>query len=282
MRCISFDNMNEGDFMESYKIGQLTKTMGVSSHLLKHYEKFDLIIPTKDHETNYRYYDFGQFGRLIQSKRFRNIGLSIKDTSDLVKGMDNAQLNETLNKHIQSLQAEIEKLQFQKQLACRLFDTSLNCDEHLNQWFIEMMPSQYILKQSDNKKLIEDNHSLIGDINLIDHAPITESILYIPKENLTSDAFNYHWSLGIHESALEDLNIKLDERFIHMPSLRAFTTYLKVEVPYTENCILIERIKALFNPFPFNCCGDIIAILVKSTCENNEQYQYFKIYIPID
>ena len=109
--------------MENYKIGQLTKTMGVSPHLLKHYEKFDLIIPTKDHETNYRYYDFGQFGRLIQSKKFRNIGFSIKDTSDLVKGIDNTKLNEMLSKHIDSLQVEIENLKLQQKEMCH-FDCS--------------------------------------------------------------------------------------------------------------------------------------------------------------
>ena len=33
--------------MSHYKIGQLTKTMGVSSHLLKHYESLVLFIHTK-------------------------------------------------------------------------------------------------------------------------------------------------------------------------------------------------------------------------------------------
>lgn len=268
--------------MESYKIGQLTKTMGVSSHLLKHYEKFDLIIPIKDHETNYRYYDFGQFGRLIQSKRFRNIGFSIKDTSDLVKGINNKKLNETLSKHIDYLQVEIENLKLQQKLATDLYHSSLVCDERLNQWFIEMMPTRYILMQSDNKRLIEENHSLIGEINLIDHAPITESLLYIPKSNLVTDRFSYHWCLGILETELDFLQLSVDERFIRLDSCRVFTTYLKVQIPYTDNKVLIHAIKEIFTTYPFHCCGDMVAILLKSTCEDEVLYHYFKICIPID
>ena len=268
--------------MENYKIGQLTKTMGVSPHLLKHYEKFDLIIPTKDHETNYRYYDFGQFGRLIQSKKFRNIGFSIKDTSDLVKGIDNTKLNEMLSKHIDSLQVEIENLKLQQKLAIDLYDSSVECDERLNQWFIEMMPTRYILIQSDNKRLIEEHHSLIGEINLIDHAPITESLLYIPKSNLKTEDFSYHWCLGISQTALDFLQLAVDERFIRIDSCRVFTTYLKVKIPYTENKVLIHAIKEIFTAYPFHCSGDIVAILLKSTCEDEILYQYFKIYIPID
>ncbi|MGL4336397.1 MAG: MerR family transcriptional regulator [Turicibacter sp.] len=268
--------------MNHYKIGQLTKTMGVSSHLLKHYEKFDLIYPIKDNDTNYRYYNFGQFGRLIQSKKFRNLGFSIKETSDIINLYTNEQLNTSLKTHMTYLQNEIERLQFQKELTTNLYEDSLNCDAYLNQWFIEMMPTRYILKQSDNKTLIEENNSLINQINLIDHVPIIESILYIPKDNLSKETFSYHWCLGLQETSMNQIQLTLDDRFIKIPQHRVFVTYLKVKIPYTCNSLFINLIKETFNPLPFHCCQDLIAILLKSVFEDETPYQYFKILIPID
>lgn len=268
--------------MNNYKIGQLTKTMGVSSHLLKHYEKFDLIFPIKDHDTNYRYYNFTQFGRLIQSKTFRNLGFTIKDTSDLINCYENHRLNTILKNHIVCLETEIKNLTLKKQLTEKLYQTSLACDTHLNEWFIETMPARYILQQSNNRTLIEENHSLIENVNLIDHLPITESILYIPKENLESTQFKYHWSLGITLDAFNLLDLPFDQRFIKIESHRAFVTYLKVPTPYTTNSVLINNIKSQFNSFPFKCCGDLLAIHLKSTCEQNQSFHFFKIYIPIE
>lgn len=268
--------------MSRYKIGQLTKTMGVSSHLLKHYEKFDLISPRKDQETNYRYYDFGQFGRLIQSKKYRNLGFSIKDTSDMINDVSNETLNTRLNTHVTQLAEDIAKLQFQKQLTEMIYKESQQCDKYLDQWFIEMMPGYYILKQSNNRELIEENHSLLGDdINLIDYVPIVESLLLIPKEYLEVPDFHYHWCLGIQDERLDQLDVTIDERFIFVPSCRAFVTYVKLATPYTENQRLILKIKSLFEPYPFTCCGDLLAIFIKSSTEGHDQYQYLKIYIPI-
>lgn len=268
--------------MSRYKIGQLTKTMGVSPHLLKHYEKFDLIYPRKDQETNYRYYDFGQFGRLIQSKKYRNLGFSIKDTSDMINGANNETLNRHLNTHINQLVENIAKLQLQKQLTEIIYKESQQCDEYLDQWFIEMMPGYHILKQSNNRELIEVNHSLLDDeINLIDYVPIVESLLLIPKENLQAPDFHYHWCLGIQDERLDQLAVTLDERFIFVPSHRAFVTYVKLETPYTENQRLILKIKSLFDPYPFTCCDNLLATLIKSSTEGEDQYQYLKVYIPI-
>ena len=269
--------------MSHYKIGQLTKTMGVSSHLLKHYEKFGLIYPHKDEETNYRYYEFRQFGRLIQSKKYRNIGLSIKDTSDIVNSYDNESLNQHIKHHIKTLEQEISQLVIQKELTEQLYRESLQCDENLNQWYIEMMPTYYILKQSNNKELIEENHSIVNNqINLIDHLPLTESLIYMPQSNLTNSQFTYHWCLGIQEKFSINLGLTLDKRFLTFPQHRAFVTYLKLPTPYTNNQLLIKTIKSLFDHYPFTCCGDLIGILIKTTQEEGKTFHYFKVYVPIE
>ena len=89
--------------MAKYKIGQLSKTMGVSTHSIKHYEKFKLVYPCKDDATNYRYYDLSQYARIIDCKKFRNIGVPIKDISLLLNNSSNDDFNNILQHHISDL-----------------------------------------------------------------------------------------------------------------------------------------------------------------------------------
>ena len=158
--------------MAKYKIGQLSKTMGVSTHSIKHYEKFRLVYPHKDDATNYRYYDLSQYARIIDCRKFRNIGVPIKDISLLLNNSNNAEFNDIIKTHISDLDSQIETLIRQRDLAKTLYNRSKSCDKYLNEWFIDIIPSIYFLKQSNNTEIIEENHSFIDGINLIDYVPI--------------------------------------------------------------------------------------------------------------
>ncbi|HAX74090.1 MAG TPA: MerR family transcriptional regulator [Firmicutes bacterium] len=267
--------------MVKYKIGQLTKTMGVSSHLLKHYEKFDLLCPCKDEGTNYRYYKFNQLGRLIQCKKYRNVGFTIKETSQILNHYNNDALNQTLKDHLAFLECELEKLAVSKVLTQQLYEDSTRFDRHEGQWFIEMMPATYLLRQSNNLELIEDNHSTINGKNLLDYVPTFQSILYLQKECLQNSLYMYHWCLGLDAKHRELFDSVIDERFIKVEDQRALVLYIKVSVPYINNEQLLEKIKEHYIHLPFECHGDLLAVLLKSTFEDDKQYEYFKIYIPI-
>lgn len=113
--------------MAQYKIGQLSKTMGVSTHSIKHYEKFKLVYPCKDDATNYRYYELSQYARLIECKKFRNIGVPIKNISLLLNNSDNDNFSNILNKHILDLSDQINTLVHQKELTESLLNKSNLC-----------------------------------------------------------------------------------------------------------------------------------------------------------
>ena len=99
--------------------------MGVSTHSIKHYEKFRLVHPHKDDTTNYRYYDLSQYARIIECRKFRNIGVPIKDISLLLNDSNNNEFNEILEDHISDLDSQIKTLLHQKSLL-RLYIIKVN------------------------------------------------------------------------------------------------------------------------------------------------------------
>lgn len=270
--------------MAKYKIGQLSKTMGVSTHSIKHYEKFKLVYPCKDDATNYRYYDLSQYARIIDCKKFRNIGVPIKDISLLLNNSSNDDFNNILQHHISDLDSQIETLLHQKELAKTLYNRSKSCDKYLDEWFVDIMPSIYFLKQSNNKEIIEDNHSFIDDINLIDYVPIVEYILYINKESFTDNNIKYSWGLGFTEDNcyLINNNITKNTKFTRIESRKCFITYIKIQLPYISNGSLVNIINNILIKFSIKISSDILAFSIKKSNENGIIYEYLKICIPLN
>lgn len=269
--------------MAKYKIGQLSKTMGVSTHSIKHYEKFRLVYPHKDDATNYRYYDLSQYARIIDCRKFRNIGVPIKDISLLLNNSNNAEFNDIIKTHISDLDSQIETLIRQRDLAKTLYNRSKSCDKYLNEWFIDIIPSIYFLKQSNNTEIIEENHSFIDGINLIDYVPIVESILCIDKDSFLHNDIRYSWGLGFTEdnSPLISSSLTKNTKFTRIESCKCFITYIKVKLPYISNGSLLNTISDIISKFPLKISSDIIAFSIKKSNEDGIIYEYLKLCIPI-
>ena len=142
--------------MAKYKIGQLSKMMGVSSHLLKHYEKFDLVVPEKSGDTNYRYYDISQCARIIESKKYRNMGFGLKDIRELMNEDTNEQMKEKVANQIETLEREIASLTKQRDLAKLYMRQCEEIDGKLGEWYIKECPAMVFLKHSIGKDIHKD------------------------------------------------------------------------------------------------------------------------------
>lgn len=270
--------------MAQYKIGQLSKTMGVSTHSIKHYEKFKLVYPCKDDNTNYRYYDLPQYARIIECKKFRNMGVPIKDISVLLNNSDNDNFNNILNEHILDLTEQINTLIHQKELAESLRNKINLCDKYLNEWFIDIVPPIYFLKQSYNKEIIEENDCIINGVNLIDYVPLVESALYIKKDSFYDRELKYNWGLSVAEENVNyfDETLFSNPKFTKLQSRRAYITYIKLQLPYLHTDLFINTINNSLRKLHLKVTSDVIAFSLKKTVENDISYEYFKVYVPID
>ena len=267
--------------MRKYKVGQLSKVMGVSPHLLKHYEKYDLVIPVKDDTTNYRYYDISQCSRIIESKKYRNVGFSLKETSQLLNDADNDILNQMLSCQITNIEEQIEKLIRQKEMALLLYEDSKKIDEYLNQWFIEKAPNLLFLKQSNNRDMLEEGRSVCEKFGLIEHVPSIKSAVYLKQECFHHGVIDYHWGIILDKEKIKIDPNEIDDCFILCTSSRFFVSYVKVPSPFMDNKILIIKILEKYNEFAETINADVLAVKCKEVHEKGKEYHYFKIYIPI-
>ncbi len=68
-----------------YKIGEVARILGISTDLLRYYEKKGVVTPEKNSNNDYRYYDSWDINFLVDCLWFKNFGFSIEQIADMVK-----------------------------------------------------------------------------------------------------------------------------------------------------------------------------------------------------
>lgn len=101
---------------ELYSIGETAKLNDVSIKSLRHYDEIGLLKPMFiDPDTGYRYYTYSQFSFIDKIKRYKNIGISLKDLKEVFQTQDLGRLERFLLEQKQNLEEEARRLEEKKQ-----------------------------------------------------------------------------------------------------------------------------------------------------------------------
>lgn len=94
-----------------YKIGDVSSILGTSTDLLRYYEKRGVVMPEKNADNNYRYYDAWDINYLLDCLWFKNFGYSIDQTAEMVRNSDIASLKSEFLEKEDELRESIKRSQ---------------------------------------------------------------------------------------------------------------------------------------------------------------------------
>lgn len=89
-----------------YRIGDYARFMGVSTDLLKHYEKFGLI-HAEPSQNGYRYYRFQESVPLLESRKLQNYGLSLREMEAVLHASSYEAVADLMDDKIDQMQRRI-------------------------------------------------------------------------------------------------------------------------------------------------------------------------------
>lgn len=117
--------------MQTYfSIGETAEINGISVKALRHYDSIDLLKPAYiDHETRYRYYTYDQFPYIDKIKRYRDIGLSLKDIKEFFDSKSNDTIETLLQQQSDCIRDEknrLEQMEHNTELLLSFFEDSKN------------------------------------------------------------------------------------------------------------------------------------------------------------
>lgn len=199
--------MKRQDDIPLYRIGDYAHFMGVSTDLLKHYEKLGLI-HSETARNGYRYYSFQQSAALLECMRLQNYGLSLREMHTALYESSFGDVKSFLDTKIDDME---KRLRFQQ----------LVIDEHrrISQW-MEMMQDKtthitikesepiYFLPQSRQRDFIQDERITALLPSWVDAMPMVKSCRLIPD---ASSGQLPSWGLAVTQSQLEALQLPLND-----------------------------------------------------------------------
>jgi len=117
---------------KEYTIGRLAKTVGLSRSTLLYYDKIGLLRPTNRSGGNYRLYSTEDVERLRRICAYREMGIPLKQIGQLTTESNRGDTaTETmLQRHLQSLDREIESLRKQQRQVVLLLEQITSRTSH--------------------------------------------------------------------------------------------------------------------------------------------------------
>lgn len=112
-----------------FNIGQASKSSGISTKMIRHYEEVGLLGAAKRSQSGYRIFNENDLHLLIFVRHARDLGFSIKKIQDLLslwlnKDRASEQVKEIAMQHMVDLDNKIRALQSMKE---ELFDLTKPC-----------------------------------------------------------------------------------------------------------------------------------------------------------
>ena len=95
--------------MSKYNISKTSRFLGISSELLRHYERLGLIEPER-HENGYCIFDYRQIDKLQGIRRFRNMGFSLAEIDRLIDTAEYDEVGTLLQQALERSRSEIRWL----------------------------------------------------------------------------------------------------------------------------------------------------------------------------
>ena len=189
-----------------YKIKEFSEEMGVTVDLVKHYEKYGIINPIKEQDCKYRFYTIQHGERILASKRFRNMGFTIRDSAKIMNEYSLEEIQATLDNKAKDIEKEIIKLNsmnkriIELKEQCELFK---KCEDKIA---IVISPGFYFLKQTENAEFDQDEITKERIKEWIEYFPFVTKALKVPKDYFTNEkSINYQWGLVIGEDTANNI-----------------------------------------------------------------------------
>lgn len=257
------------------RIGQIAQALGVSTHLLKHYEKQGLIQPSKDEDSNYRYYDSRQCEKIIECKTYRNMGLTLKEIAQMMEEDAIVEPCELTVGQLEKIEEQMHHLEIMRQMTVRYQERCQEFDLKKNQWFLEMSPWLYFLPMSENDTLINRNVEEPQEGQLIDAVPLCQQMKYRDgKENVL-------WGLCIEKRDLEQLGYPVKPYYLEILPQRMVTVYLKIKVEDNSFDAVMEQVEQIYGKVEKENVVHSFLVIIRKEYKDGDEFNYIKLYLPI-
>ncbi len=265
-----------------YKIGDVARILGISTDLLRYYEKKGVVTPQKDKTNDYRYYDTWDINFLIDCLWYKRFGFGIPQVAYMVTDCYHGDLSSLLEEKGDELAASIRRQELLLERLTQYRDAVQRVKECLGVCRVEQSPEVICYLNRFNYDY--DNRPELQKLSRqwLDYMPFTQRYFEIPQDGLLGDGDDFAWGFSLSVKYAEELGVSVKPPVRHLESRRsihsAFCSVGKNAFSPRHLAFLLDYAEA----GGYTVTGGAMGNLVCSVREENGQLAgYFEVWLPI-
>ena len=264
-----------------YKIGEVARILGISTDLLRYYEKKGVVTPKKGEHNDYRYYDAWDTNFLIDCLWYKNFGFGIPQTAHLVTDCSYEELVTLLEDKRDELTQTLHRQelltrrisQYCRQVI-RVRDSIGKCD---------FLPCPELVRYLNRYDSSYDNSEQMQQLSKqwLEYMPFLQRYFEIPFEPDYRHAHRYAWGFSLEMEYVNEFSVSMEYPVKHMPSVECVHSAFKSS---GKNAFSPRHIDYLYDfaaRSGYTVAGNARGNLVCSILENDVNTGYFEVWLPV-
>ena len=267
-----------------YKIGDVARLLGISTDLLRYYERKGIVSPEKDANNDYRYYDAWDINFLTDCLWFKNFGFSIEQIADMVRVPDTLSLDALFEKKEEELRASIRRSELLLRRSAEhredlektrtlLYKCEI-CESPELIRFINRAGDEYFTGGGAGQHAKKWLTALPFNRRYFEMS----SEVYLPGKEK-----DYRWGYALTRDYAELLEFEISPPMVLVPSRRCIHTVFKNSGGRGGfSPSLLQYALDFAEARGINVFGPIYGVLLASVMENDTLTGYFEAWLPIE
>lgn len=273
---------------EKYKIGTISKLLGIPIQTLHYFEECGFVTPSKDSKSNYRYYDAWDVNFLLDSRYLRSFEFSNAEIEEMINRDDFQKMNarfadqeRKLLNLIQHYQDILDELHSEKDRINRHKD-------HLGKFKADKSPRIFFdpyRRNNDFTSMAKGEGGLPDITQWLDSMPIARATFQIPGHGLDpgkKEGIEYIWGFSVPTDRVRDLALSMEEHVEYCPSRQCLYTVFKAYGRNTFTKCLYEQVLLPIWDMGYEITESLIGRLLMRIHEDGVFTRYFEVWVPAE
>lgn len=258
-----------------YKIGDVSRILGISSDLLRYYEKKGIVSPVKSLENDYRYYEAWDINFLMDSLWYKSFGFPVDHVAEMI----NVQTAEEVARDFLSKEDEIrEGIKRGQMLLKRAEEHRIDLEKTRGGlWQCRIEDSPEAVRYMHRYNYMYDYSPELQDLTQqwLRYMPFT----YRCFEMLDDEDFRFGSSLSMEYA--EALGVDIKPPLTHIPSSKSLYTVFSSSGKGNFTPHLLDRALEYAEKEGLELCGNAHGNLLCSVVADGGLTGFFEAWIPV-
>lgn len=264
-----------------YKIGDVSKILGISPDLLRYYEKKGIVRPQKDKTNDYRYYEAWDINFLIECLWYKQYGFGLAEVERIIAGSSFDELLDILSDKQDELIAEI----ISKEMLLKNLHTKMDMLEQvkgkLDTFAIERCPEGIAYSNRRNFQYDESREMRLLGQEWSRYFPFICRFYTVEEQVVLNRGSDISWGYLMPAEYEEALEAEVRPPVKRIVSQRCVHTVIRQEGKYNFAPPLLYPMAEYAKKQGLTICGAAWGTLLCSVREHGVMTGYFDAWLPV-